>query len=111
MEDEINEMHARMCRVFTNPNRLKILSLLMDQERSAGDIEKLSGINQSNLSQHLSLMKNAGILKQRREGATIHYSLRDARIGQAFKLIRTILLDRLSEEGRMARSAKGQGRS
>ena len=103
MEDRLYEMHASMCRVFTSAKRLEILNVLRDKELSVGHIAKLIHIRQANLSQHLNILREKGIVKTRRAGATIYYSLANPKIIKAFDIIREILSERLSENNKLAK--------
>ena len=64
---------------MAHPTRLMILHLLSQSERSVGALEKILGISQANLSQHLNLMKDKDLLSSRRVGNQVYYRLRDNR--------------------------------
>ncbi|MEW6201250.1 MAG: metalloregulator ArsR/SmtB family transcription factor [bacterium] len=102
MVDRLYEYHAQMCRIFTSPKRLEILSVLRDGEKSVGELSKLASIPQANLSQHLSILREKGIVKTRRDGVTIYYSLTNPKIIKAFDIIREILLEKLEREEKSA---------
>ncbi len=106
MEQKLYELHAQMCRVFTSPKRLEILNLLRDKELSVGEIAKLAKIRQANLSQHLGILREKGIVKTRREGTTIYYSLVNPKIGKAFDIIREILLERLTTNDKLIKDIR-----
>jgi DNA-binding transcriptional ArsR family regulator len=73
-----------------------MLNLLRDRELSVGELSKLAGIRQSSVSQHLAILRLQGIVKTRREGVTIFYSIANRKIIQAFDIVTEILLERLS---------------
>ena len=95
MEHRLYELHAQMCQVFTSPKRLEILNLLRDKELSVGELARIADIRQANLSQHLRVLREKGIVKTRREGVTIYYSLVNPKIIKAFDIIREILTEKL----------------
>lgn len=95
---KLYEMHAEMCRVFTSPKRLEILNLLRDGEKSVGELAKLSNLPQANLSQHLTILRQKGVVKTRREGTAVHYSLSNGKIIKAFDIIRQMLLERMKAQ-------------
>lgn len=97
IEHKLYELHAAMCQVFTSPKRLEILNLLRNKELSVGELVKLVRIRQANLSQHLSILREKGIVKTRRAGVTIYYSLANPKIGKAFDIIREMLLEKLAQ--------------
>lgn len=102
MEQKLYELHAEMCKVFSAPRRLEVLNLLRDKELSVGQLAGLMRIRQANLSQHLALLKERGVVKTRRCAVTIYYSLSNPKVIKAFDIIREILLERLSENKRLA---------
>ncbi len=67
---------ARLMNVLADPARLRILNLLRAKtELCSCDIGPITGYIPSKISRHLSLLKNAGLLEERREGTFIHYRL------------------------------------
>jgi ArsR family transcriptional regulator, virulence genes transcriptional regulator len=106
MEHKLYELHAAMCQVFTSPKRLEILNLLRDKELSVGELVRIAKIRQANLSQHLSILREKGIVKTRRVGKTIYYSLSNPKIIKAFDIIREILLARLSENDKLIKGIR-----
>ncbi len=112
MDRRIYGLHAEMCSVFTSAKRLEILDLLRTREMSVGEIARATGLAQSNLSQHLAMLREKGMVKTRREGVVIYYSLANPRIMEAFDIVTSVLLDRLGETEKLSRdvrkSAKGK---
>jgi DNA-binding transcriptional ArsR family regulator len=92
------EMQANICHALSNPIRLYILDLLSSEEMTSTQLLEILEIPKANLSQHLSVLKDAGILKTRKEGSFQILSLAIPKIKDACQLVRGILLDRLSEE-------------
>ena len=96
-EEELYSLHARMCQVFTNPTRLKILRFLGKGEKSVGNLAVLCNVRQATLSQHLAVMRQEGVLKTRRKGARVYYSVSDGRILEACNTMRKVLTSRLKK--------------
>ena len=111
MEHELYELHAKMCQVFASAKRLEILNLLRDKELSVGELAKRAKIRQSNLSQHLTMLRERGIVKTRRDGVVIYYSLANPKIIKAFDIIREMLLERLAEAGKLSRHIRKAGKA
>lgn len=103
-ETWIWEMQADMCQVLCNPKRLQIINLLKWGERSVGDLEKALGVAKPNLSQHLSVMRQKGILTTRREGTVIYYRLAIPDITEACEIMRQVLLEALDSKSEAFRS-------
>ena len=93
--NEIYEMHADMCKVFSNPTRLEILNLLRDKEMSVTELIQKTNLGQANISQHLAIMRYKGIVSSRRNGKNIRYKLTNPKIITAFDIIREVLSQRL----------------
>ena len=92
---ELYELHADMCKVFSNPTRLEILNLLRYKEMSVTELIKKLKLSQANISQHLSIMKSKGIVSSERNGKNIYYKISNPKIIKAFEIIREVLSERL----------------
>ena len=103
------EMQADICQTLANPKRLRILNLLKDGELSVGAMVKTLGVAKANLSQHLGVMRQKGILAARREGTSIYYRLATPHITSACKIMRQVLLEALSARGELSRSILDSG--
>jgi DNA-binding transcriptional ArsR family regulator len=75
------ESQAEIYRIFSHANRIQIFWLLMETEMSVNDIAESIEASLQNTSQHLRLMKAAGILDTRRNGQTIYYRIAETDIG------------------------------
>ncbi|HHN64283.1 MAG TPA: ArsR family transcriptional regulator [Nitrospirae bacterium] len=93
----IFEMQAEVCKTLTNPKRLEIIHALKDGEKNVTELVEILGIPKANVSQHLSVMKNRGILKSRREGVNIYYSISNPKVIEACNLMREVLTEQLKE--------------
>jgi|SRR3989344_8527394 len=98
---ELYNMHADMCKVFSNPIRLEILNLLRNKEMSVTELIEKTKLSQANISQHLGIMKNKGIAESRRKGKNIYYKLSNPKIIKAFDIIRGVLMDRLRKNSKI----------
>jgi ArsR family transcriptional regulator, virulence genes transcriptional regulator len=74
------DLMAKCLKAMAHPGRLLILQLLREAEQSVGELEKRVDMSQANLSQHLNLMKDKGLLASRRAGNQVFYRLRDNRL-------------------------------
>jgi DNA-binding transcriptional ArsR family regulator len=66
---------ATLLKVMANPNRLIILCQLAEGEKAVGELERVVGLSQSALSQHLSVLRQQGVVTTRRSAQSIFYSL------------------------------------
>ncbi len=90
-EEQIFEMQVRICKAFANSTRLRMLDLLGKREYTVSDLQSALGITLPNVSQHLSVLKAAGIVSTRRDGKQIHCSLTLPEVKEACQLIRNVL--------------------
>jgi len=100
---DIFELHADVCKTIAHATRLKILALLGRREMSVGELARIIGISLPNASQHLALLKAAGLVRSRKDAQSVRYSLADRRIIQACTLIRSVLLDGMRTRGLIAK--------
>ena len=90
---EIFNLQAELCKSLSDPKRLRIIHELRDSEKSVGDLTKSLGLKQSNTSQHLAVLRKAGIVVPRRESNTVYYGLVSPRITEACDLVREVIAD------------------
>jgi DNA-binding transcriptional ArsR family regulator len=81
---------AAVGRALSDPKRLCVLESLAVGELSVSDLSSRVGCQVPNMSQHLAVLRSAGLVASRRVGNTIYYRLADARILEAYALIQTL---------------------
>ena len=81
---------AEMLHALANERRLAVVELLGRSERSVGELERLVGISQSALSQHLALLRGRELVDTRREAQTIYYRLSDPAVRQVIETLMKI---------------------
>ncbi len=105
--ERLYELHAAICQMLANPKRLEILDCLREGERPVGELAEAMGISQSNVSQHLAVMRQNGIVLARREGLNIYYRIANPKITRACGLMRQVLVEHLESRGELAEIARG----
>jgi len=93
-QDQI-ELAVRSLRAMGHPLRLKILCVLGDQEISVQDIVDTVGTSQSNISQHLAILREKGVLKTRRDANRVFYRVGDVRVLQLIRMMREVFCEHL----------------
>lgn len=88
-QDQI-ELAARSLRAIGHPLRLKILCVLGDQEISVQDIVDTVGTSQSNISQHLAILRDKGVLRTRKDANRVFYRVGDVRVLQLIGMMREV---------------------
>lgn len=84
------QRYATVGRALADPKRLCVLESLAVGELSVGDLSLRVGCQVPNMSQHLAVLRSAGLVTTRREGSTIYYRLADPRVLDAYRLIQTL---------------------
>ncbi len=89
-KDEDVERASRSLKAMSHPLRLKILCTLGDQEVSVQDIVEYVGTSQSNISQHLAILRDKGILASRKDANRVFYRVSDARTLKLIGMMREV---------------------
>lgn len=106
---KIFEMHAEICKTFAHAKRLEIIDALELRELSATQILEIVQISKANLSQHMGVLVQHGVVEARRQGLHVFYRIADERIITACRLMREVLLAHIEKTSSLVRShAKGQ---
>lgn len=99
MKDKtIYTLHANICKALANPIRIEIIDILNDKELTFGQIQEITSVMKSNLSQHLSMMVSNGILSQRKEGLNMYFKLTTEKIAVACRMMREVLIENLKKQ-------------
>ena len=77
-------------RALADPKRLCVLESLAEGELSVSELSIRVGCQVPNMSQHLAVLRSAGLVATRREGSTIYYRLSDPRVLEAYQLLQSI---------------------
>lgn len=94
-ERKLYVLQAQLCQVLADPSRLELIHLIGTGEQTVSELIAVTGLRQANVSQHLSLLRQRGIVATRREGTTVSYHLAYPEILEACALTRRILLRQL----------------
>ena len=100
----IYELQAEISKTMAHPLRLAILHYLKNGEKTVNELVLAIGVSQSNISQHLALMRQRQILKTRKTGSTVYYRVASPKISQACDMVREVLLEQLSQRQEMAKT-------
>ncbi len=100
----IYELQAEISKTLANPIRLAILHSLREGEKTVNDLGEILGVRQSNLSQHLAVLRQRNIVKTRKQGASVFYSTANPKINQACDMVREVLIDQLKKRQELAQA-------
>ena len=102
--DEITILQAEILKTLANPRRLDILHRLAEGPCEVGRLAEEIGASQPNVSQHLSVLRAAGLVEAERDGREVRYRLTDPDVITACAVMRGVLQRRLSRLGRLSQS-------
>ena len=108
--DNIFLLHANICKTLANPRRLEVLAALRDDELTATQLTQKIRISKANLSQHMSILIEKGVVLSRREGINVYYKLSDDRITKACDLMRDVLIKNLEQNSHILKDIKNSGK-
>ena len=94
--DDITKLQAEVLKVLASARRLEILHRLADGPKEVGRLAAELGASQPNVSQHLAVMRAAGMVETEREGREVRYRLADPEIIVACEMMRGVLARRLA---------------
>ena len=93
--DEITALQAEVLKTLANPRRLEILHRLFEGPCEVGRLAAELGVSQPNVSQHLSVLRTAGLVDAERDGREVRYRLADPDVMVACQIMRSVLERRL----------------
>ena len=86
-----HDLTAKLFQGFADPSRLGILEALREGERCVSDLVVTTGLTQSNVSGHLSCLRDCGLVVSRQEGRFVYYRLADPQVAQMLESAHTIV--------------------
>ncbi|MGV0581692.1 MULTISPECIES: lsr2/espR transcriptional regulator [Mycolicibacterium] len=98
--EPLYKLKGEFFKTLGHPARVRILELLVDEDRSVGELQPEVGLESSNLSQQLGVLRRAGVVTARKEGNSVIYSIASPDIAEllavARKVLTTVLSDRVA---------------
>jgi len=108
LSDAALEIVAARFRALGDPTRLKLVQLLFDGEQSVLELCNLTQMSQANISKHLSILSEQGLLARRKEGLYVFYSIADQSLYDLCSLVCESLSERFSRAQQEFKSTKPQ---
>ncbi len=96
---EMDEVVRMMCKALNDPKRLLILAILGEEPKTVTQLVHLIGSPQANISQHLAVLRDRGIVKAVKDGNSVIYSLRYPRLLEVVSILRSVLHDEVERRG------------
>ena len=88
--DALRDRSAAVAKALADAKRLCVVERLADGERSVSDLSRDVGCQVPNMSQHLAVLRSAGIVASRREGNTVFYRLADPHVLEVYRLLQQV---------------------
>ena len=107
MKREFYELQADYCKALSNPLRLEIIDVLKDGELAVAELASRMGARQSTISQHLSLLRERGIVAPRKQGQNVYYRIANQRFAELCSMVAELLAETLSQKHKMAEIVLG----
>jgi DNA-binding transcriptional ArsR family regulator len=95
--DSLRQFKTEIFQALANPTRIAILDELRDGELTVGVIVKRLGVDQSNASQHLAILRARQIVVARKSGSQVYYAVRDPLIFRVLDLMRRYFQNQVTE--------------
>lgn len=92
-EDQAASLKAKLFRGFSDASRLSILESLQDGPRTVTEIVDVTGLGQSNVSNHLGCLRDCGLVTRQQQGRYVYYQLSDERVASLLRLANELLAD------------------
>jgi len=100
-DKQVYRMQYEFFKALANPMRLMLLDILQEGEQSVSNLLEITGSKKANLSQHLSALRERGLIDARREGRNVHYSVSKPKITRLFDEVHKILVESLEAKSNL----------
>ena len=92
---EIFRRQAELCKALADPKRLMILNGLKNGPKSVSQLAEIAGLKQSNASQHIGVLRRAGVIRAERQGNLVYCRLATPRIADACDMVRQVIAEEI----------------
>jgi ArsR family transcriptional regulator len=111
MTTPLHQLKAEFFRTLGHPARIRVLELLSERERSVGEMLHDLDLVPSNLSQQLGVLRRAGLVRTRKNGSTVYYSLVDPQVAELMTTARSILTSQLASHEELLTTLRSDARA
>lgn len=96
LKQQIYVLHASLCKALAEPKRLLLIEALRSGPATVGDLAAELGVSQSNVSQHLAVLRERGVVVAERSGNNVVYRLANRKVLKAIDILREIMAEQLA---------------
>jgi ArsR family transcriptional regulator len=104
-EKKLYELHAEMCKTLAHAKRIEIIYFLQEREHHVDELAEKMGASKANVSQHLALLREKGVVERRKEGLKAYYKINNPKLIKACELMKEIMLERMAEMADLSQQA------
>lgn len=104
------QLKAEFFKTLGHPARIRVLELLSEREHAVAEMLPEVGIEPAHLSQQLAVLRRANLVKTRKEGSNVYYSLTSPHVAELLRVARTILSGVLAEQAELLAGLKAAQR-
>ncbi|MDF9409692.1 metalloregulator ArsR/SmtB family transcription factor [Pelotomaculum isophthalicicum JI] len=97
MNERLLSMEAEFLKALAHPTRIRIIKHLMNSERCVCEFTEDLDVEQSNMSQHLAILRKQGIVSSRKDGMKVMYKVNHPQIFEILQLIEEVLVSQVKE--------------
>ncbi|OGI23518.1 MAG: hypothetical protein A2287_05310 [Candidatus Melainabacteria bacterium RIFOXYA12_FULL_32_12] len=108
MNKEFYKLKTEIIKALANPTRLMIVDCLRNGEKTVTEIIETLGEEQSNISKSLGILKNHGLIKDRKVGLNVFYSLKCCCLDEFFRCLDNLISENLKHQQELLNSYKGE---
>ena len=98
---EFYNLHSDLCKAIFNPKRLAIIDALRGNKMNVNDLSERLKTSQSNISQHLAILKSKSLVVSVKEGSSTYYSISNPKILRAYDLVSEIIKDKFKSDNKI----------
>jgi DNA-binding transcriptional ArsR family regulator len=98
MTTPLHQLKAEFFKTLGHPMRIRVLELLSERDHSVAEMLLEPGVEASNLSQQLAVLRRSGLVSARREASTVYYALTSPQVAELLAVARRILTTMLSDQ-------------
>jgi len=96
-------MQAHLCQAMSNAARVEIVHVLQDGPQNVGNLAEAVGLGRANLSRHLAILRNIGLVTAQRQGQENFYQLANPKIVDICNLMRQVLSEQITHQAEVAK--------
>jgi len=101
---EIDGLHANICDALADPKRIAILYALREGATTVNQLAEMVDLPQATASRHLKILRERRLVRARREGMSVYYTLNNPKVLDALDLLREVLNENLVYEAKLAQA-------